>query len=129
MTDGAKNFQLGLISIQTLDPEGLCTDVEFLHELKWKLESDIADRAEWSNGSGALWLTIQPSQENPHRVIWELGIMAKNTKIGYASEIMRPGDLTTDRLSGLIKTAIKTGEDELKSWNDALAEARRALGI
>lgn len=129
MTDGTATFTLALASNDKLDPEGLYTDVEFLHELKWKLESNLPDRAEWSNGGGALWLTLQPSQDNPHRVIWELGIMAKNTKIGYASDVMRPGDLTAERLRSLIKTAVKAGDDELKSWNDALAEARRALGI
>jgi hypothetical protein len=129
MTDGTPNFVLGLASNDKLDPEGLYTDIEFLGELKWKIESNAADTAEWSNGSGALWLTLRPSKDNPHRVIWELGIMANNTKIGYASEVARPGDLTADRLRTLIKTAVKTGEDELKSWTDALAEARRALGI
>jgi hypothetical protein len=42
---------------------------------------------------------------------------------------MRPGDLTAERLRSLIKKAVKAGEDEMKSWNDALAEARRALGV
>jgi hypothetical protein len=125
----AQVTQLAISAAGTLDPEGLQEDVEFLIEDKWTLRSNFAVEASWEKGNGALHLAAKQSQDNQHRVVWELAIHAKATRIGYASDVLRPGDLTNAKLMAMIKKALKAGEDELHSWEDALAEARRQLGI
>jgi hypothetical protein len=120
---------LALTTVGTLDPEGLQQDMDFLAEDKWLLTTNSTAEAVWEKGGGALQLTVRPSADNPHRVIWEMAVHAKATRLGYASDIYRPGDLSTKKIIELIKRAIKAGEDELHTWEDALAEARRQIGI
>jgi hypothetical protein len=123
---------LAIMAIEQLDPEGLQQDLDFLTEQKWALIMNAVDGAGWDKAGGALQLALRQSQDNAHRVIWELGVHAgkvTTVRVGYAAQTMRPGDLNEARINDLIKKAVKAGEDELKIATDALAEARRALGV
>jgi len=111
----------------TLDPEGLENDYNFLIEAGWKESVNTNEGAEFTKA--VVQLAVRQSQDNAHRVLWELSVMAEATKVGYAAEVKRPGDLDEETLKALIKKAVKGGEEELKKWTDALAEARRTLGI
>lgn len=116
-------------AIPTLDSQGLHDDDVFLSGAGWEVAEDEEDHVLYSKAGGVLKLRGSQSDENEHRLKWELTVHAQNTQVGYAVLVLRPGDMSGSTTSRLIKEAVDGGEEELNKWKDALAEARRALGI
>jgi hypothetical protein len=116
-------------SVPTLDAEGLHDDDIFLSDAGWEVREDVEDHVTYEKASGVLKLVGGQADENEHRVKWELSIHSNNTQVGYATITLRPGDMNGSTTQRLIKEAVESGQAEVNKWTDALAEARRALGI
>jgi hypothetical protein len=116
-------------AIPMLDPVGLHDDDVFLADSGWEVNEDVEDHVTYLKAGGVLKLTGGQSEEIEHRLKWELSIHANNTQVGYSMIVLRPGDMNGSTITRLIKEAVDGGQAELNKWSDALAEARRQLGI
>lgn len=116
-------------AITVLDAQGLHDDDVFLSSAEWEVVEDEEDHVLYAKANGVLKLRGSQSEENEHRIKWELTIHARGTQVGYAVIVLRPGDMNGSTTSRMINEAVTVGEEELNKWKDALSEARRALGI
>lgn len=122
-----------LAAATTIDPEGLTADIGFLAKNGWVVSGKSSDmqqvhRVEWVKGE-SINLAAGMAETNNHRLAWELTVRVNSAQIGYATKTLRPGDLTAGILHTLIREAVDLGETEVNRWKDALADARRHLGI
>jgi hypothetical protein len=116
-------------AILTLDGQGIHDDHTFLTGATWEVVEDDEDHVLYHKPGGVLRLRGSQDEDNEHRLKWELSIHANETQVGYAALTLRPGDLNGSTTQLLTKDALKAAEEEFKKWSDALAEARRSLGI
>lgn len=118
--------------VPTIDPEGVATDSDLLKGVGWKCDEIGENYCTWTRANGVVHLRAAISQDNFHRLLWEISIFTPGadssyTQVGYSKITLRPGDLSQKILSALIKDAVKTGEAEINKLTDALAEARRQI--
>lgn len=111
----------------TLDPVGVMDDVAHLASDGWVVLVNNADYAVFSKHSGVLKLTGQPCTENPHRLQWELALNANDVQIGYASEVLRPGDMGSEATTRLRLFAIDSCRAAIARYNDALESVLNTL--
>lgn len=116
-------------AIAVLDSQGLRDDDMFLSEADWEVAENDEVHVLYSKAGGVLKLRGSQAEENEHRIKWELAIIARGTQVGYSAIVLRPGDMSGVTTHRLINEAVTVGEEELNKWKDALAEARRGLGI
>lgn len=120
--------KLTLAATATLDPDGVMQDAYFLENTGWVLTENLA-HASWEKKGTPLELHAQVSQDNVHRLIWELSINSEQTRVGYFSQVLRPGDVDAHRISGMVQSALKSGEDALNKWRKSLDAAKKSLGV
>lgn len=111
---------------QYVDPEALSQDLQKLLADDWVMDVSTPQSIGLSQNK-SLILTITPASKK-FRVLYAVSVMAEGgTKIGYAEEEKRPGDLNQQAIHALVTKAVEEGQAEVNKWSDALAQARAAI--
>ncbi len=114
-------------AIPTLDGQGILEDHSMLCAAHWECQEDTEDHTLYIKSGGTLQLRASQDDDNEHRLKWELTIHANNAQVGYASIVLRPGDMNGSSTSRLVKEALEAADEEFKKWSDALSTARALL--
>jgi hypothetical protein len=114
-------------ALPVLDGQGILDDNTFLLGAAWEINEDVEDHVLYQKKGGSLRLRLNQDDDNQHRLKWELTIHAGETQVGYATIILRPGDMNGSTTKRLVEEALEAGDAEFKKWSDALSEARSIL--